>query len=42
MSAREEGKLYFQKGKFSAAADAYTEAIVSTQPRKRDMSSCTM
>mmetsp|Transcript_53112 Transcript_53112/g.125472 ORF Transcript_53112/g.125472 Transcript_53112/m.125472 type:complete len:265 (-) Transcript_53112:546-1340(-) len=27
MSAREEGKLYFQKGKFSAAADAYTEAI---------------
>ena len=28
MNAREQGKLYFQKGKFSAAAEAYTEAIV--------------
>mmetsp|Transcript_82087 Transcript_82087/g.220407 ORF Transcript_82087/g.220407 Transcript_82087/m.220407 type:complete len:270 (-) Transcript_82087:88-897(-) len=27
MNAREQGKLYFQKGKYSAAAEAYTEAI---------------
>mmetsp|Transcript_31025 Transcript_31025/g.99515 ORF Transcript_31025/g.99515 Transcript_31025/m.99515 type:complete len:268 (+) Transcript_31025:72-875(+) len=27
MNCREEGKLYFQKGKYSAAAEAYTEAI---------------
>ena len=27
MSARDEAKLYFQKGKFGAAAEAYTEAI---------------
>ena len=27
MSIRDQAKLCFQKGKFSAAADAYTEAI---------------
>lgn len=27
LSAREQGKLFFQKGKFSASAEAYTEAI---------------
>jgi len=27
LSAREQGKLFFGKGKFSAAAEAYTEAI---------------
>jgi hypothetical protein len=28
MNPREQGKLYFQKGKFTAAAESYTEAIV--------------
>mmetsp|Transcript_15939 Transcript_15939/g.33890 ORF Transcript_15939/g.33890 Transcript_15939/m.33890 type:complete len:260 (-) Transcript_15939:282-1061(-) len=27
MNPREQGKLYFQKGKFTAAAESYTEAI---------------
>mmetsp|Transcript_42466 Transcript_42466/g.106133 ORF Transcript_42466/g.106133 Transcript_42466/m.106133 type:complete len:266 (-) Transcript_42466:7-804(-) len=29
LSARDQGKVFFQKGKFAASADAYTEAITN-------------